>query len=52
MPDPLDVSLREVHRLPEFLILLGEGLHPFYQLVPLLGGLSYPLQMYNANDEL
>ena len=52
MLGPLDVSLREVHRLPMFLVLCSEGLHPFYQLVPLLGGLSYPLQMYNANDEL
>ena len=52
MLGPLDVSLQEVHRLPEFLILLGEGLHPLYQLVPLLGSPSYPLQMYNANDKL
>ena len=37
---PLDVSLQEVHRLPEFLILLGEGLHPLYQPVPLLDSLG------------
>ena len=27
---PLDVSLQEVHRLPEFLVLLDEGFHPLY----------------------
>ena len=48
----LDVSLHEVHRRLEFFVLLGEGLHPLYQLVPLLGSPSYPLQMHNDNDEL
>ena len=48
----LDVSLHEVHRRLEFFVLLGEGLHPLYQLVPLLGSPSYPLQMHNDNEEL
>ena len=47
----LDVSLHEVHHHLEFFILLGEGLHPLYQLVSLLGSLSYSLQMHNDNDE-
>ena len=40
---PLDVSLHKVHHLLEFIVLLDEGLHPLYQLVPLLGSPSYPL---------
>ena len=48
----LDVSLREVHHRLEFFILLSEGLHPLYQLVPLLGSPCYSLQMHNDNDEL
>ena len=52
MVGPLDVSLHEVHCLLEFFVLLREGLHPLYQLVPLLGSPSYPLQMHNDNDEL
>ena len=40
---PLDVLLHKVHRLLEFFILLGVGLHPLYQLAPLLGSPSYPL---------
>ena len=49
---PLDVSLHQVHHLFEFFILFGEGFHLLYQLVPLLGSPSYPLQMHNYNDEL
>ena len=30
MSGPLGVSLREVYRLLEFLVLLGERLHPLY----------------------
>ena len=52
VPGSLDVSLYQVHRLSEFFILFGEGFHPLYQLVSLLGSPSYPLQMYNANDKL
>ena len=48
----LDVSLHQVHRLSEFFVLFGEGFHPLYQLVPLLGSLSYPLQMHKYSDEL
>ena len=48
----LDVSLREVHRRLEFFVLLSEGLHPLYPMVPLLGSPSYSLQMHNDNDEL
>ena len=48
----LDVSLHPVHRLSKFFVLFGEGFHPLYQLVPLLGSLSYPLQIHNYNDEL
>ena len=48
----LDVSLREVHRLFEFFVLLGEGLHPLVQLVPLFGSSSYPLKTHNDNDKL
>ena len=51
-PGSLDVSLHQVHRLSEFFILFDEGFHPFYQLVSLLGSLSYPLQIHNYNDEL
>ena len=49
-PGPLGVPLRGVHRLLEFLVLLGEGLHPLYQLVPVLGSPSYPLKIHNDND--
>ena len=48
---PLDVSPHKVHRLLEFIILLGEGLHPLYQLAPLLGSLSYPLQKCQDYEE-
>ena len=48
----LDTSLRKVHRRLEFFVLLGEGLHPLYQLVPLLDSPSYPQQSHNDNDEL
>ena len=41
---PLDVLLHKLHCLFEFFILLGEGLHPLDQLVPLLDSPSYPLQ--------
>ena len=41
---PLGVSLREVHHLLEFLVLLGKGLHPLYQLVLVLGSPSYALK--------
>ena len=34
---PLDAFLHKVHRLLEFFIFLGEGCHPFDQLVALLG---------------
>ena len=50
VPGSLGVSLQEVHRLLEFLVLFGEGLHPLYQLVPVLGSLSYPLKIHNDND--
>ena len=43
MLGPLDVLLYKFHRLFEFIILLDEGLHPLYQLAPLLGSPSYPL---------
>ena len=43
MSGPLDVSLQDVHRLFEFFVLLGEGLHPLYQLTALLGSPSYLL---------
>ena len=42
----------KVHRLLEFFIFLDEGLHPFDQLVALLGSPSYPLQAHNGYDEL
>ena len=48
----LDVSLHQVHRLSKFSVLFGEGFHPLYQLMPLLGSPSYPLQIHNYNDEL
>ena len=41
-----------VHRLLEFFVLLGEGLHPLYQLAALLGSPSYLLQMHNDNVEI
>ena len=50
MLGPLGVSHQEVHRLLEFLVLLGEGLHPLYQLVPVLGSPSYTLKINNDND--
>ena len=50
MSGPLSVFLQEVYRLFEFLVLLGKGLHPLYQLVPVLGSLSYPLKIHNDND--
>ena len=40
-----------VHRLLEFFVLLGEGLHPLNQLVTVLGSLSDPLEMHNDNDK-
>ena len=49
-PGPLGISLRDVHRLLEFLVLLGEGLHPLYQLVPVLDSLSYSLKIHKDND--
>ena len=49
-PGPLRVFLQEVHRLLEFLVLLGEGLHPLHQLVPVLGSPGYPLKIHNDND--
>jgi len=49
-PGPLGVSLREVHHLLEFWVLLSEGLHPLYQLAPVLSSLSYPLKIHNDND--
>ena len=42
MLGPLDVFLHKVHRLLEFFILLGEGLHLLYQQAPLLDSASYP----------
>ena len=51
MLGPLDVSLHKVRRLLEFFILLGEGLHPLYQLTPLLGSPSYPLQKCQDYEE-
>ena len=48
----LDVSLREVHRLFEFFVLLGEGLHPLYQLAVLLSNPSYLLQMHNNSVDI
>ena len=48
----LDVSLREVHRLFEFFILLGKGLHPLYQLATLLSNPSYLLQMHNNSVDI
>ena len=47
---PLGVFLQEVHRLLEFSVLFGEGLHPLYQLVPVLGSLSYTLKINNDID--
>ena len=52
MPGSLDVPFHQVHRLSEFFVLFDEGFHPLYQLVPLLGSQSYPLQIHNYNDEL
>ena len=51
MLGPLDVLLHKFHRLFEFFILLGEGLHPLYQLAPLLDSLSYPLQKRQDYEE-
>ena len=48
----LDVSLREVHRLFEFFVLLNKGLHPLYQLATLLSNPSYLLQMHNNSVDI
>ena len=49
-PGPLGVFLQKFHRLLEFPVLFGEGFHPLYQLVMVLGSLSYTLKIDNDND--
>ena len=52
MLGPLDVFLHKLHCLNELFIFLGEGLHPFDQLAPLFGSLSYALQKQQDYEEL
>ena len=48
---PLDIFLHKLHRLLQFFILLGEGLHPLDQLLTLYDSSRYALQKHQDYKE-